>query len=323
MILIVCVGISTSCHPKEQPLPPALLTPPLGISFSIPSGDVSYFNFSSLEVIHTQPIGAVAIVASEITPSGGQLVIADAEANRISVLDLPGLEVLAESILGGDPSDIAVDGSGNVVYAVTLNGNLWRYTVDDANLDTLEASMTARRVSLRLPDRNEAWVACPRDSTVRLFDLVHFQPADTLRFDRRPTDVKFSLDGLMAYVALSGTPGAILAIDPGTLQVVDSQEFGIGSFDLSVNADDHFVAAADSSTGKLFVWNVIANRMEETLLGGHVMRPKFARHSDTCYVMEMVTSRVFQVAVSDTGLTVATIGTIPTRVRNFTLWEAP
>jgi DNA-binding beta-propeller fold protein YncE len=317
------VMILWSCHRKVPDPPGPPLSAPLGIAFSIPHGDISYFNLTTLRTISTQPMGPWAISASVVTRTGNRLAIADAQSYRISVLDLPGLETVTMMLAAGAPRDLAVDNVGTQLYYVTNDGTFWRYSTDTGDLSNVGVGLYPRRLALRPTGETEAWVVTPGESTLRVIDIVHFQVQDSIVFTRPPDAVKFSSDGHLGYVAFEGTRGMVAVYDASTLVQMDSIELGEGPFDICLSHDDGYLAIADSGSGSAYIWNLTTRELREISLGGHPLRITFSRHSNTCYVAEPVSSRVYSIAAEDSGSSPTAYGIMTQRINNLVLWERP
>jgi len=293
------------------------------MAFSVPQGDVSFFRLWPMELVHAGRLTGWAVVVAEVSVNGRWLAVADGASNRVALLELPDLHELSGAVMGGAPLDVDLDVTGQLLYAVTNNGSLWRYRVASGLFDTLEVQLAPRRLALRPPDGGEAWVVCGGNNTIHVVDLRQFIRTDTLIMPLPPTDIQFSRDGARFYVAMQGDTGRVAVFDASSRQMIQQHACGRGAFELAVSDDERFVAASDSATGRLYLWDTVSGLGWDVAVGRHPFRTRFARQSHVCYAMSIEDTRLLRWNIGDAGPEPAdTFYVLPT-LRDFVLWEAP
>ncbi len=100
-----------SCREKGKLITTDLLTPPLVLVFSVPSGIVSFIDPVSFRRVGLDTLDG-AVVSAAITPGGNRMVIANGVGNRLTVLSLPELEEVTSAALGGAPMDVGMEPAG-------------------------------------------------------------------------------------------------------------------------------------------------------------------------------------------------------------------
>ena len=296
------------------------MVPPLGIAFSVPQGDVSFFRLGPMELVHAGRLTGWAVVSAEVSLNAQWLAVADGAANRVALLKLPELFELSGAVIGGAPLDVDVDVTGQLIYAVTNNGSFWCYHVGSGTFDTLEVQLWPRRFAIR-PDGSEAWVVCGGNNTIHVVDLRQFVRTDTLILPLPPTDIQFSRDGTRAYVAMEGDTGCVAVFDASSREVIQQHACGRGAFELALSDDARFVAASDSATGRLYIWDTVSGSAWDVPVGRHAFRTRFARHSHVCYVMSIEDTRLLRLEIGEGGPGPAdTLHIMPT-MKDFVLWE--
>jgi hypothetical protein len=313
-----------SCREKENCVNcEENLEPPLGIAFSVPQGDVSFFRMRPMEVVRTAQLSGWAVVASEVSTNAQWLAVADGAADRVALLKLPELRELSGAVVGGAPLDVDVDVTGELIYALTSNGAFWRYSVGSGTFDTLEVRLQPRRFALRPTDDREAWVVCGGNNTVHVVDLGQFSQSDTLTLQWPPTDIEFSRDGLRAYIALRGDSGYVAVFDASSRRMIGQHACGLGTLELAVSDDERLVAASDSATGLLNIWETASGRQWQVPVGRCALRTRFAHGSHACYVMSLDQTRLLRVEIGENGPGPSDTLSVLPMLRDFVLWEAP
>lgn len=310
-----------SCREKESCEDCDGLGPPLGIAFSVPQGDVSFFQLQPLELRHTARLTGWAVVAAAVSVNGQWMAVADGASNRVALLKLPELYELSGAVIGGAPLDVDVDATGLLIYAITNNGCFWRYRVGSGLFDTLEVELAPRRFALRPPDDREAWVVCGGNNTIHVVDLQTFVRTDTLIVPLPPTDVQCSRDGARYYVAMAGDTGYVAVFDAVSREVIRQHPCGRGAFELALSDDERFVAASDSATNRLYLWDTVSGLEWDVPVGRQAFRVKFARQSHVCYVMSIADTRLLRMEITEAGPGPADTLFVAPLLRDFALWE--
>lgn len=297
------------------------LTPPMGLAFSIPGGELTFFSLIDNDVKEIVPLTGRVVVAGTTTANGEFFAIADAATDQIAMLRLPGLGVAASHVLSGTPTDIDLDRLGVLIYATTINGNFWRYNITSGSLDTLEVDLRPRRFALRPPNRQQAWIACSSTGAIYVMDLQRFVPLDTLYGPSAATDVVFSASGERAYLAFAGAPGRLCAMDANTRTEIEARDVSGGPFDMAISADGRYVAATDSGGARLVIWDVVAGNLRELPLAGSPGRVCFRYEGSRCYVLVYGVNRVYDIEAGTSVVTVTDSVDVTASVRDLVLWE--
>jgi WD40 repeat protein len=320
-LLTACL-LLVSCREKENCAGCGDLSPPLGIAFSVPQGDVSFFGMWPMELVHSGQLTGWSVVAAEVSVNGQWLAVADGASHRVALLKLPELYELSGAVIGGAPLDVEVDATGHLLYAVTNNGSFWCYHVGSGLFDTLEVQLAPRRLALRPPDAGEAWVVCGGNNTIHVVDLRQFIHTDTLIMPLTPTDIQFSRNGERFYVAMQGDTGRVAIFDAASRGLIQQHACGRGALELAVSDDERFVAASDSATGRLYIWDTVSGLGWDVAVGRHAFRTRFARQSHVCYAMSIEDTRLLRINIGEAGPEPADTFYVAPTLRDFVLWEA-
>ena len=321
----LCLLLLAGCHSKStiESHPDGLITSPVGIVFSIPNSEVTFFDLDNCDSVGAIDLGSWSVISGSINVQGSRLVVADDNSARIGVFSLPYFTEIASASIGGVPMDAQLNHSGSLVFIITNNSNFWIYSVGGNQFDTLETGVWPRRLTLRPPDDVQAWVACPGDLAVYVYDLGVFQPLDTMYFDLMPTAIAFRSDGAFAYVALAGDPGTIVIFDATTRGPIGYMEAGSGPFELAMSFDGTKLAASDSTLGQVRIWDLARTEQWDLNVGGSPGRIRYSVNQNAFYVTSRQQSRVHRIDVTGGVPTISHSLTVPPTVRELVLWEAP
>lgn len=318
---LLAVGFLLSCHMKDDGVnpDPDVLTPPLGVVFSTAQKGVTFFSLSTGEIVRSDEIDGW-VTAADVNLAGSWLYTGDAYANEVNSYRLPHFALNTSVRIGGSPRDLYTNTASNLVYIITRNALFWRHLVSEQNYDSLEVGLEPRRMAIRPPDEAQAWVACEGDRSVHILDLFQSRELDTLTFSTRPTDVVFSPGGDRAYVALRN-PGQVIVLNAMDFVVTDTLDAGTGPFDLDVSYSGQFLAASDSLTGHVRVWDLNHQTHEDIYVGGSPARVRFRSACNTFYVMSLAENRIIRVDVTESGPMVMDSISIEEQILELTLWE--
>ncbi len=320
--LITVAALLANCHSKG-PTGSSLdsLAPPIGIAFSNPNEQMTFFDLNDCEVTGTHVLASWSVSCAQINFQGDRMVVIDDNHARIGVFSLPDLTEVAASSLGGVPIDMQLTTSGSHAYVVTQNATLWQYSVAAHEFDTLDTGVAPRRLALRPPSSLELWVACEGSRAVIVYDLSIFQPLDTLEFATEPTAIAFRPDGVYAYVARRGSPGLVEILDAASRTVTGFMEAGSGPFDLAMNENGQILAASDSLLGRVRLWNLAESQQWDIDVGSSPGRIRYAASERAFYVCGRQQGHVYRISVAeDTPVLTDTVRTEPV-VREVLLWE--
>jgi DNA-binding beta-propeller fold protein YncE len=324
LLLAVC-AVLISCRDKDRCTScSGALEPPLGIAFSVPNGDVHYFQLSPLTSVALGKLPGWAITIASVSENGQYLAVAnDAIYHHVALLGLPEMNVLNETMIGGTPVDIEVNASGMQVYIATNNASFWAYSPSSGTFDTLELMLHPRRFALRPPEKNEAWVVCGAGNSIQVISLTQFTQIDTITLPKVPTDIQFSPNGQVYYVAMRGDTGELAMFSSASQQLIQSQPIGRGAFELAISDDGRYAAMTDSAEGKIHVWDTAVGSVWSLSVGGYPYRLHFARNSHWLYVLLRNQSRIIRISITENGLIEDDAITAPQTALEFILWETP
>lgn len=324
IVFAVCVLLLGSCRDKDDRPGSDVLAPPLGVVFSIPSGDVSFFDLESHEVVHRVSMETWIIVACEFHPTmNWMLAVAEAQSSRVALWSLPSLAVLGSSPVGGAPMDVASDMNANILYSVTRNGAFWMATLSSGRLDTMEVRLYPRRMTMRPPGQNEAWVVCPGDCTLHVIRVREALRRDSVKFDYPPSDIAFSPDGVRAFIAFEGMDGGLREFDATTLALIQQHELGHGPYDMTMSRNGHHLAVADSSDARLFVFDFPGGERRSAVLDSGAVRVRYAESTGAWYVLSKTGGGLQVVSCSGDSLAVTDRVAIDEAISELIIWEQP
>ena len=296
------------------------IAPPVGLAFSIPSGDAAFFSLSAPHVIRTMPLTNVAVIAADINASG-YVAVVEASADALRIYRLPRLEFLGGIHVGGTVEDVAMHPNNTTAFGLTRNGNLWRYTLGSDTPDTLGLRLFPHRITLRPPDDTQAWIACPASNVIQIADLFSPGIRDSVVI-HVPSDVQFSANGHLAYIGSKGDSGTVFEYNTDDRRFSRSIRVGTGPFELAVSRDDRYVAAADSAGHAVHFWDLSNEQTWSVPLGGVGGRVHFAQGTPpVCFVLVRNLSMVKRVEISGAAPHVTDSLQLEFTVGDFVLWE--
>ncbi len=310
-----------SCRSKDSIKNSGDITPPIGLAFSIPSGDALYFDLITHDIVQQYHLDDWQITIAEVHPSGNWVAAADGVNNRVAVLTLPALGIMGSHMLSGVPADVHMSLSGHQVYAITNNGSFWAITLATGEIDTIDVMLNPRRMAFRPPSRQEVWVACPFNQTIYILDLIQRSLMDTIAFADPPSDVVFSPDGIKAYAAFESNPGYLLVLNAESHSVESSREIGLGSYDLDASPNGRYIAAADSTQGTVHLWDITTDSLWTVPVDPFPSRVRFLRDTPAFFVLSHCGQRILHCQIGAAGpVVVDTVDVTPT-VFEFVIWE--
>jgi len=320
IILLISCLLSVGCDDKEG-INPEGLFPPLGAAFSSAGGEVTFFNLSTGDIVDTRSLNGHYTQSASFSLSGTFLYLTDNHADNVAIYSLPAFEFSASLPNGGAPIDLCINRAATQVYLINANGNLRRYNQIDGGVDTVAVGLQPRRLALTPIEERHVWIACRGDSSVYIVDLNGFFCSDTLRFESPPSDIRFSPDGNLAYIALQDEEG-IRVFDAHTYEENEDNELdaGPGPMDLAINRDGTVLVASDSTLGQVRVYNLVNHGDWSLAVGGSAGRVRFSRNQ-MFYVISCEENIVISVNSASVPPMIADTVCVPPTVRELALWE--
>lgn len=312
-----------SCRDKERIIDSAPLQPPLGIAFSAPNGEVSFFDLTSLAIIHWDRFVGWTVLASAVSQNSQWLTVAESGTQLLGVYKLPELEISSIGYIGGVPLDVEFDPSGLSVYAITNNGIFWRYNIGDYTFDTLDIDLNPRHFALRPPTYQEAWIVYEGSQTVDIVNLIRFAQTDSLSLPLPPTDIQFSRDGQTCFLTLAQDSGSIVMLDPTTQAILRSHPCSAGSIELGISDCGTYAAVGDTVRGNLHIWNTVADSSWDIYLGEQPVRVRFQQGATTIFALSFPESRLVRIEFADGTPQIVKSAIFPVLTRDFVLWGTP
>lgn len=285
------------------------------------ASQATYFDLTTLKILHSFPLPNYAVTATATNLHGDRLALADGRSDRIVLMQMPHLQETHNVLLGGEPVDIDVDVDAGHVYAITHNGNFWIDSVALDLFDTLEVRLFPRRLTLKPPARLEAWVVCVGNEALHIIDLPRRVIVRTDSFDSPPTDVAFSPDGSKAYIAFAGASGRVTSYNSATLEPLSNYPAGSGPFSLAVSSDGQLLAASDSLTGMVQIWDLASNQSWSVRAGNWAGSLYFMHETHTLYVLAEGLNQVKRVRIGANGPEAVDSLRFDGETRNMILWE--
>ncbi|MCB9366616.1 MAG: hypothetical protein H6506_00550 [Calditrichaeota bacterium] len=265
-------------------------------------GEVALFDLSTLEIRSEERQQGWA-TACELLSTESRLVTTDNESGGMAVYQIPSLERVESMSLSGTPVDLRLDRYSLSAHVITRNGLYFRIPFSSLLPDTLDTGPSPRRIRFRPPSDLEAWITCPGDMTVRVIDMQGPHESGSISFAAACTDVCFTPDGGWAYCAVPGTQ-RLYKVAAGSHTITDSLLLQDGSVDLAICDAGRYVAAADSVTGRLRVFDLQHGASSEIFCGTEARRVRYSVSRSSFFVLCPQESWVLRVDPSVIPLTV-------------------
>jgi hypothetical protein len=316
-----------SCHSKDELGDDSdlILSPPLGVVFSAVDGTssvASFFDLSRMRVVSAMNLPGYIITASGQNLAADRLVLADARDDRIAIFQMPGMNLTHLGNLGGAPMDIEPSFGAGFVYAISRNGSFWIDSVAAGTFDTLEIALFPRRLTLRPPDQDQAWIVNESRKIIQIVLLSTEEMFDSMRFTEPPTDVSFSPDGATAFVSFAGPQSGITAYSATSHQAEANYPIaGTGPFDLAMSDDGEYLAAADSSQGDVNILHLQGGDLWSVHVGSDAGLVRFAHESHILYALAPVDNQVKRIQIGTDGPVLVDSVAFIASPSNMILWE--
>ena len=130
----------------------------------------------------------------------------------------------------------------------------------------------------------QAWIASTGDAAIRIVQELGFQELEPIYAPAAATDLCFSPDGQIGYAALPGA-GMVWKFDADTRNAIDTYPLSGGPVDVDISSNGHYLAAADSSSGLLRIWDLGDELSYDLQCGTRAIKPVFAETFASLYVL--------------------------------------
>ena len=210
---------------------------PLGIGVDPRAGTVYVADWYAARVLVLRPEGGKLVADGEIavgqspsglavTPDGATLLVANREADSVSVVDIAARREVAQVPVGKHPFGLTLDAEGKRAYTANVTG-------DDVSVIDVPARREVGRV--KTGERpyvvalagGRGFVTDQYGNSVTAFDLATLKSVGTIDVGDHPEGIGAARDGRHLYVANWGS-NTLSVIDAGTLKVVREIPTGDG-----------------------------------------------------------------------------------------------
>lgn len=267
-----------ACRDKDDDSDSRRFDPPYGVIASAVGGELAFFDLDNLEFITLEGQEGWA-TACELQSINGRLVTIDSEAGGFAVYELPEVAQVQHLGISGTPIDLKLDRSQLSAHVITRNGLYFRIAFSNLQADTIDTGPQPRRIALQPPNDFVAWIPSLGDSSIHVYQMQGFFEHFRIDLPAPCTDVCFKSDGSAAFCALPGLDNIYL-LDAGDGRFIDSLSFNSTTVDLAMSHDGRYLAAADSNSGDVKIWDLTANTSGLIRCGSGAMR---VRYSSTQY----------------------------------------
>jgi DNA-binding beta-propeller fold protein YncE len=221
---------------------------------------------------------------------------------------------------GANPIELEANVTGNIVYVLSANASLRRIVVSGGVVDTAWVGLSPRRMRM-LPTELQLWVACREDNSVWVVDLAGFEPDTALQFAEAPSDIAFTSNSEHAFVGLANG-GGIYKLNAVSYELEGGLAYSAGPLELDISADDRWLAAADSASGSVRIWNLEQEQFWDVPVGRSARRVRFTQDGKQCYVLSAARGHAFCINLEGAEPLVTDSIFAPATARELALWEA-
>ncbi|GEP01575.1 YncE family protein [Methylobacterium haplocladii] len=201
---------------------------PLGICVNPKTGMVYIADWYASRVVVLAPspeglkqTGEIAVGKSPsglaVTPDGRTLLVANREADSVSVIDLATAKESQKIAVGQHPFGLTLSADGSRAYTANVTSNDVS-VIDVAARREIGRVRTGERPYVVALAGGRGFVTDQYSNTVTAFGLDDLKPIGTIDVDDHPEGIAASKDGKTLYVANWGD-NSLSVIDAGTLTV--------------------------------------------------------------------------------------------------------
>lgn len=257
--------------------------PPYGVIASASGGELAFFDLDNLEFIaQEQQVGWAT--ACEFQPINDRLVTIDSEAGGFAVYEMPDVEQVQHLTVSGTPIDLKLDRNQLSAHVITRNGLYFRIAFSNLQADTVDTGPNPRRIALRPLNDFEAWIPCMGDSSIRVIEQQGFYEALRIALPTACTDICFTPSGNAAYCALPGA-NRIYLIDAEDGTFIDTLSFNATTVDLAISPEGRYLAAADSNSGNVRIWDLTTNAVGTVRCGTGAIRVRYSSTQESFFAI--------------------------------------
>lgn len=253
--------------------------PPYLVVASAIGGELAFFDLRDLSLIAEGHQEGWA-TACELQSIASRLITIDSEAGGLAVYELPEIEQVDNTIIAGTPVDLKLDFAQLSAHVITRAGVYYRIPFSTMIGDTTDTGSLPRRITFRPPNDYEAWIPCVGDNSIRVIRMQGLHETRRIQFNGAPTDVCFSPGGGSAFCAVP-EEGRVYMLNAESGEISDTLQFASTIVDLAISNDGRYLAAADSVSGNVRIWDLPDSRYGSLRCGSGAMRLRYSavRHA--------------------------------------------
>lgn len=224
--------------------------------------------------------------------------------NQIAVIDIPTWKVFANIDAGVKPTRVALQHDGR--YLWVGNDSIGAADSGITVIDTVVPKVAAHLKTgmghheiVFNDDDTQAFVTNKQEGTLSVIDVRKLVAVQELKVGSLPAAIAFSSLSKTAYVANEGD-GTIVAIDGLRLQVIARMTAEPGIHAVRIPRDGHFGFAVNSSTNKVYVFDLSSNRLvHEVPVGPASDQISFTKQF--AYIRSVASEFVTMIKIADLG----------------------
>ncbi|MBK6767152.1 MAG: WD40 repeat domain-containing protein [bacterium] len=273
LLVVACRDKCTDCDE------PGRFEPPYAVVASAVGGELAFFDLRDLSVVADGYQQGWA-TACELQSIANRLITIDSESGGLAIYELPEIEAVDNTIIAGTPIDLKLDHAQLSAHVITRSGVYYRIPFSTMVGDTTDTGSLPRRLAFRPPADHESWIACVGDNSVRVVRMQGFFESRRIDFNGACTDVCFSPGGDSVFCAVPDEDRIyVLHSEDGI--ALDTLTVASTVVDLAISRDGRYLAAADSVSGNVRIWDLLAGREGSLRCGTSAVRIRYSnvRHA--------------------------------------------
>jgi YVTN family beta-propeller protein len=196
----------------------------------------------------------------DVSADGTRLYVANEDAGRLTVVDVPSGHIVATVKVGDEPEGVAVRPDGKVVY-VTSEAGGEVFVIDTATntlLTKIAVGHRPRGIGF-LPDGSRAYVTLENDGAITIIDGIRHRFVQLVPLEApgrapkpRPMGIAVRSDGSAVYVT-TGSSGSMFFFNPATNQPTASLAVGQRPWGIALMPDGRTAYTANGPSNDVSV----------------------------------------------------------------------